>query len=316
MAGSARSNCWSLAPTTDVLGGTAPNPAFMAGVERAVQRETLKAFGTSLRRVLTPRLSGLLPGVAREKALPKSETMNMHTDFGALPHSSVFPFESRVLSLLEIRKEVSDEIERLLAMLDDLDGDPDLEPNLACWSPDDRDTQPKPRRGGIVLDGLDPDDVICLPHLPVPEGWEIYDEREGDDADREDEGDLEPILGACERHPDLYISDRHFDQSLWSAVGTDDREDEDEREDGADREEDAADAEPSIGATEAFNQKAAWRGGDTSDLEEDRADMEPWLAGYSDGFDDREDQCDDEGDLDYGCGDHDGMLEQMAKGAI
>lgn len=72
LAGDARSNCWRLAPTTDVLGGTAPNPVILAGVERAVQRETLKAFGTSLRRVLTPRLPGLLPGVAREKALPKS----------------------------------------------------------------------------------------------------------------------------------------------------------------------------------------------------------------------------------------------------
>ena len=240
--------------------------------------------------------------------------MNMHTDFGALPHASVFPFESRVLSLLEIRKEVSDEIERLLAMLDDLDGDPDLEPNLACWSPDDRDTQPvrtklaEGDRGkltgvGIVLDGLDPDDVICLPHLPAPEGWEIYDEREGDDADREDEGDLEPILGACERHPDPYSPDRLFDQSLWSASGTDDREHEDEREDGADLEEDKADYEPSIAATEAFSQLSSWRGGDTSDLEDDQSDLE-------DGTDRESDPAD------YGIGDHDGLMEQTASGLI
>lgn len=39
-----------------MLGGTAPNSANMAGGERAVQRETLKAFGLSSWQVITPRL--------------------------------------------------------------------------------------------------------------------------------------------------------------------------------------------------------------------------------------------------------------------
>lgn len=46
---------WAL-PTTDALGGAVPNRLNMAGGERAVQRETLKAFGLSHWQVANPRL--------------------------------------------------------------------------------------------------------------------------------------------------------------------------------------------------------------------------------------------------------------------
>lgn len=49
-----------------------------------------------------------------------------------------------------LRKEAQDEIERLLAFLDETDGDPDLEPSLAGYSPgmDDREAEPEHEEDG------------------------------------------------------------------------------------------------------------------------------------------------------------------------
>lgn len=63
------------------------------------------------------------------------------------------------------REKIEAAIEQLIALLDVIDGDPDLEPSLGI--------------GGNY----------------------VSDDREGDDADDEDCGDLEPSLGAVETHP-------------------------------------------------------------------------------------------------------------------
>lgn len=49
----------------------------MAGGGRAVQRETLKAFGLSLRQVANPRLPRLSRGDGFSKPIPKSTTMTI-----------------------------------------------------------------------------------------------------------------------------------------------------------------------------------------------------------------------------------------------
>jgi hypothetical protein len=60
--------------STDALGGAAPNGRIMAGDERAVQPERVKAFNQSHWLVSTPRLLGLLPGDGCGKPKPVSDT--------------------------------------------------------------------------------------------------------------------------------------------------------------------------------------------------------------------------------------------------
>lgn len=116
---------------------------------------------------------------------------------------------------------------------------------------------------------------------------ELLDVTDGD-------ADLEPSLGAIERHPSSYgwyRTDSQGHQLAWAASGRDDREDEDERE-----------AEPDeawLGWTDGMRQEGrAWRRDDygvTFDRELDDAD--------------REDGGDDEPSVVSACQRHNGMPE-------
>lgn len=69
---------------------------------------------------------------------------------------------------LSLRDRLEGEIERLIALLDTLDGDPDLEPWLAGTDPADGD-----REGGDVLDEGEPDsdsEPSLGWHVPMSDG--------------------------------------------------------------------------------------------------------------------------------------------------
>jgi len=75
----------------------------------------------------------------------------------------------------DLRERVEDAIERLIAMLDALDGDADFEPG----------NDDEPSMGwSYSFDGV-----------PVPPAADGGDDRELDEADAEDGGDREPSLG-------------------------------------------------------------------------------------------------------------------------
>ena len=77
------------------------------------------------------------------------------------------------------RARIEAEIERLIALLDAFDGDPDLEPS--------------------ICGGFNPD---RSPVLDDREGGDPLDEGEPNDWDGEDGGDEEPSLGWCARTGD------------------------------------------------------------------------------------------------------------------
>jgi hypothetical protein len=119
------------------------------------------------------------------------------------------------------RQSIASMIERLIGMLDEMDGDPDIE----------------------VTEDEEP--YLGWPNAGQPVSLEMCDDREQDNAD------WEPWLGAAERHP-MSVETiacgvlqprsgalHHVcckSQEDWAAGGGDDREDEDEREDGNDDE--------------------------------------------------------------------------------
>lgn len=74
---------------------------------------------------------------------------------------------------LSFRAELENHIERLIALLDSIDGDPDLEPS--------------------IIGGRDP--VTGKPILDDREGGDVSDEGEPHDWDDEEGGDLEPSMG-------------------------------------------------------------------------------------------------------------------------
>ncbi|WP_128089473.1 hypothetical protein [Bradyrhizobium viridifuturi] len=140
-----------------------------------------------------------------------------------------------------LRKEAQDEIDRLLAFLDQLDGDPDLEPNG-----DDE-----------------------------PELGSVGGRRQLDQSTWAAGQDGEPSLGSIECHPAApegdYWPDRRRDgdgsQVAWSDSVTHDSEDEhDGREPDVDDELSGDENEPSLGSFDrlanqdhAYRQTASWR---------------------------------------------------------
>ena len=168
--------------------------------------------------------------------------------------------------LMSLRARAESEIERLIAMLDDLDGDPDLEPNgddefSLGWPANvsqlalgdntlDGDATALERHGaGFRPSGRDDaeDGGDDEPSLASPETCRsqlLWAQGAGDGFDREqdvadephdekDEGEREPWLGAPENHPVLGLSwqegirrDDRAHQLDWAAGGSDDREDE------------------------------------------------------------------------------------------
>jgi hypothetical protein len=75
---------------------------------------------------------------------------------------------------LEQRRRIEATVEHLIALLDQYDGDPDIEGSLAGYEP------------WMYSDGVAACDI------------------ELDDSDDEDGGDLEPVLGAPENHPNSW----------------------------------------------------------------------------------------------------------------
>lgn len=115
------------------------------------------------------------------------------------------------------RSGIEDAIERLLSLLDRLDGDPDFEP-----ANDDEPSLGWPA-GGPAQFGNSSD-------------GRLDDDREVDNADWEDGGDSEPTLGAPEQHPHPLGCQRHDgSQANWAAGARGDHE----REIDADIEQDA-----------------------------------------------------------------------------
>jgi hypothetical protein len=97
----------------------------------------------------------------------------------------------------------------------------------------------------------------------------LIDDIDGD-ADTEESGDLEPSLGAPERHPHCAereawrarpYRDRDGAQAAWSAGGRDDSENEhDDREPDVDDELSGDEEEPSLGAFDRLiDQDHGWR---------------------------------------------------------
>ncbi|HWM48539.1 MAG TPA: hypothetical protein VNR11_16660 [Xanthobacteraceae bacterium] len=163
--------------------------------------------------------------------------------------------------LRRIRQEAEAEIERLLDLLDQIEGDPDLEPSLAS-----------PEMPDFVMSSFltygDPAEFS-------QERWAKggADDREDEHDGREpDEADNEPSLGAPECHPrPAYACERlgdgeyresSGDQSNWNAGFANDCEDEfdgrepDEDFEPEEREADSADDEPNLG----WNDEEAARG--------------------------------------------------------
>jgi hypothetical protein len=183
----------------------------------------------SHRQVFSPRLPAD-PAMAL-KSQTDEQTM-LHTTPRRAP---VLPLPKRLPA--KTREQVEDAIERLrdaqdalIAYLDTMDGDPDIEPAAGFDEPE----------GGDVQDG---------PHDPEPDerelGWSTWPNQEaalkacrgeyrhGDtwdtrDTDREsDPSDREPSLGS--RHCIGLLTgseNRGFDQTGWAGGGTDDREEE------------------------------------------------------------------------------------------
>lgn len=117
---------------------------------------------------------------------------------------------------------LEDMIEELIAIRDALDGDADFEPEI------------------------DEDDADFEPTLGAPErpSWDTHEWARGSREDGEAEittPTLAPALSQDRPHPDGYKTP-------------------DDAEDGWDREDDTADEEPALGATNAFDQNAAWMG--------------------------------------------------------
>jgi hypothetical protein len=118
------------------------------------------------------------------------------------------------------RRAIEDEIERLIGMLDQLDGEPDME------EPGDMEPWLGWTSHGRGAVGCDPNlpcnadlesDLGVMPTY-TDAGWQH--ELEQDDAD------AEPWLGAPEWHPSGHLWDGHTrgSQLDWAAGGSDDRE--------------------------------------------------------------------------------------------
>jgi hypothetical protein len=129
----------------------------------------------------------------------------------------------------------------LIDFLDEVDGDPDLEPSLANRDPEGN--------GDIWGDDR-----------------EREDEHDEIDDPGEDDGTAEPSLGAIERHPSVYGGERTTSghQLAWTDGNRDDREDE---HDGGEPPEDD---EPSLCGVTAEHPPA-----NTHDYEGPEDDLEP-----------------------------------------
>jgi len=119
---------------------------------------------------------------------------------------------------LRFRQALEGEVERLLTMLDDLDGDPDLEE-----TGDGHDT-------GTAPNWMNPHPYHCGDQLII-----LEDDEESDAG--EDDGTAEPMLGAPEKHQPAFtswgsVSSPMVSQAFWAdgakSINADDCESENE----------------------------------------------------------------------------------------
>lgn len=156
------------------------------------------------------------------------------------------------------RTAIATSIERLIDLLDELDGDCDLE--------DSADGEPS--LGWPAGTGRYPQNYDLEPtrlYLSQFTTWKGEIDLECDEEDLEDDGTAEPWLGS----PEVYITagygvngreyrDHQGNQVLWARGGTSDREEENEH--GGDildvphDDSPPSDGEPSLGFTEALDQ--------------------------------------------------------------
>jgi hypothetical protein len=178
------------------------------------------------------------------------------------------------ISIHERRDATAAAIDDLIAFLDDLEGDCDLEPNLGMGDDD--------REGGDVLD--EPHDEIDQDGRDVswPEGGPSRLSGAWATEDDEEDGTSEPSLGAPEARflpVDYFYSQRALvvqsgpagSQDSWARGSSSDCEDE---HDG--REPDVSDAEPSLGRPDFQEDQSAFPGLGTADeelVDEDGGDI-------------------------------------------
>jgi hypothetical protein len=149
----------------------------------------------------------------------------VNTNFKAPMTGTPLPGVSKkIRKLLLARQEVAEPIERLIAILDEIDGEAELEPTGDEEEPTLGWTAGTPRILGSTMDGE------AEPSL----GWtgnvnQASRNRLGDGEDYEqDDSDREPSLGSRACNPGLMMPgrDRTGDQSWWGQGGTRDLEDE------------------------------------------------------------------------------------------
>lgn len=198
------------------------------------------------------------------------------------------------LALQHLRRLAEAEILRLIALLDLLDGDPDLEPSLGVAGPDECEPDPDvehtalERSGkGFVYSGLDDAEDAD----PAENSDPAEDDLCGLPADADGTlEDKEPSLGAPERNGFIpgeggWGWPQTYSQAHWADGTKNDREDEhDGREDIAELEDDPAemgigdadglhlDDEPSLGWPEGRTSQGIGSLGGTGDRELDSCD--------------------------------------------
>ena len=180
-------------------------------------------------------------------------------------------------ALARLRKEAADEVEKLLAFLDETDGDADLEPSLGA--PESRYFDGRRAliwaRGSDDLEATQHDDDENGHDDEPWLGWTPTGCHGNDDREEEHDGsepgiDDEPALGSFDR---MMNQEKSWRQSSLVAGCDSEVDDCDLEENG--------DLEPSFGASA------------DQEREQDFSDIEPslgWTAdGLMGGFDDRED---------------------------
>jgi hypothetical protein len=122
--------------------------------------------------------------------------MNIYVDPGQLGPMDYIPDASRIHALLRLRKEAADAVEQLIGLLDQLDGDPDLEPYLAQngnYVTDDREADPAEalgHPGDLLTDDSEPSLGWTIDGFLGGDG-DLEEGCEDEGAQCDDEGDQE-----------------------------------------------------------------------------------------------------------------------------
>ena len=166
--------------------------------------------------------------------------MNLHHPPGGLsPASGVFAFLPPAATPKAFKEALGDEIERMIDMLDALDGDPDYEPSLARFDGDGSDREGDDADLELSGDENEPSlgSLGSSGFAYREQAWAggTSDDCERDDADDEDGGDTElngdeldgNLAGSAtelerdeaDAEPSLGSFDRMTNQENWSPKG-------------------------------------------------------------------------------------------------